>query len=133
MIHTSGKTLPRNCSVLVFFFVSSFSEKDINNNIPLPIYSGVESTIRSKYDYCAVFTWVQYTELLERFFQDKYTVLPLNEMRNTFDDSKVIVGVRHDVDFNPFKALEMAKIEKIYGIRSTYYFLPTAEYYGHIR
>jgi len=49
-------------------------------------------------------------------------------MRNTFNDSKVVVGLRHDVDFNPFKALEMAIIEKFYGIRATYYFLATAEY-----
>jgi hypothetical protein len=63
---------------------------------------------------------------------EKFIVLPINEMRNTYDDTKVIVGLRHDVDFNPLKALEMAKIEKLYGFRATYYMLATAEYFGKI-
>jgi hypothetical protein len=53
-------------------------------------------------------------------------------MRNTFDSTKVIVGLRHDVDLNPYKAVEMARIEKLFDIRSTYYFLATAEYFGKI-
>lgn len=127
-----SKKLLRNGSFLLVFLLSSFCEKDTNYENPLPIYSSVESTIRSKYDSYAVFTWTQYTELLTKLSQDKFIVLPLNEMRNTFDNSKVVVGLRHDVDFNPFKALEMAKIEKVYRMRSTFYFLATAEYYGTI-
>lgn len=96
-----------------------------------PPYAETEKKIRKEYDQRAVFTWSQYTEFLNKLKQNKFTVLPINEMRNTFDNSKVIIGLRHDVDFNPFKALEMSKIENGYGIRSTYYFLSTAEYYGH--
>ena len=128
----TGKKLLRNCCFLAVIVLSSFCEEDTNYENPLPIYSTVESTIRSKYDSYAVFSWTQYTELHARLSQDKFIVLPLNEMRNTFDNSKVVVGLRHDVDFNPFKALEMAKIEKVYRIRSTFYFLATAEYYGTI-
>ncbi len=95
-------------------------------------YAEIEKKIRNEYDYRAVFTWSQYKELLNKLKQDKFTVLPIDEMRSTFDNSKVIVGLRHDVDFNPFKALEMAQIEKGYGIRATYFLLSTAEYYGHI-
>jgi hypothetical protein len=120
------------CGFLIITFLSSFCEKDTYYESPFPIYSAIESTIRNKYDSYAVFTWTQYTELLVRLSQDKYIVLPLNEMRKTFDESKVIVGLRHDVDLNPFKALEMAKIEKVYRIHSTFYFLVTAEYYGTI-
>jgi hypothetical protein len=94
-------------------------------------YAKIEKIIRNKYDKVAVFSWSQYTELLTKLKQDKFIVLPLNEMRYTFNKSKVVVGLRHDIDFNPFKALEMSKIEKDNGIRSTYYILATSEYYGH--
>jgi len=122
----------RNSSLLLVFFLSSFSEKETVYDNPIPIYATTESIIRNKYDSYAVFTWTQYTELLTKLSQEKFVVLPLNEMRNTYDNSKVVVGLRHDVDLNPFKALEMAKIDNLYRIRSTFYFLPTAEYYGTI-
>jgi hypothetical protein len=119
---------------LIFFAlilsVLTNCEKLIDSLTDRP-YAAIEKKIRSEYDHSAVFTWSQYKELLNKLKQDKFTVLPINEMRSTFNSSKVIVGLRHDVDFNPFKALEMAQIEKNYGIRATYYLLSTAEYYGH--
>jgi len=129
----SKKPIMFGCLV-VNLLMSSFCEKDTANELPVTIspYVEIESTIRRKYDVYAVFKWDQYTQLLDKLSQAKFNVLPINEMRNTYDNSKVIVGLRHDVDFNPFKALEMAKTEKIYGIRATYYFLATAEYYGSI-
>jgi hypothetical protein len=64
--------------------------------------------------------------------KDKYLVLPLNEMRSTYSDSRVVIGLRHDIDMNPFKALEMAEIEKDFGFSATYFILPTADYYGYL-
>lgn len=122
------------CCLLIIIFLCSFSaNKPVDSLIvTTSAYAGIESTIRLKFDNYSVFRWNQYTQLLDILSQDKFVVLPLNEMRNTFNKSKVIVGLRHDVDFNPFKALEMAEVEKIYGIRATFYFLATAEYYGKI-
>ena len=94
-------------------------------------YSETEKLIRNKYDSRAVFTWEQYRELLDKLHMEKFVVLPLNEMRNIYNESRVVIGLRHDIDFNPFKALEMSKIEKEYGIRSTYFILATADYYGY--
>ncbi|TFH48610.1 MAG: hypothetical protein E4G92_03250 [Bacteroidia bacterium] len=113
-------------------FCISFSETETLEAGSLVPVNDLEQFVRSRYDHCAIFSWDQYADLLARLSQERFTVLPLNEMRNTFDNDKVIVGLRHDVDFNPFKALEMAKIEKIYGMRATYFFLATAEYYGNI-
>ena len=96
-----------------------------------PAYADIEKRIRDEYDLYAVFTWTQYKELLNKLSQSKFIVLPINEMRTTIDESKVVVGLRHDIDFNPFKALEMSNMEKSYGIRSTYFILVTSEYYGH--
>jgi hypothetical protein len=129
--HTVFIRLLRSGSLIFLIFVATYCKKDPSFDIPATPYAETESIIRSKYDSYAVFGWDQYTALLDKLSQDKFIVLPINEMRNMFSDSKVVVGLRHDVDFNPFKALEMAKIEGSYGIRSTYFFLATAEYYGH--
>lgn len=103
-----------------------------NNTLPVknPPYHELERTIREKYDSRAVFTWDQYTELLRELEKPKFRVMPLHKMVDTWDSSKVIIGLRHDVDFNPFKALDMAKMEQNFGIKATYYLLATAEYNG---
>ena len=100
--------------------------------LPPSPYEELEKEIRLKYDSRALFTWNQYSDLLLMLSKGKFLVLPLNEMRNTFDNSRVVVGFRHDIDWNPFKALEMAGIEKDFGIRATYFILPTSDYYGHM-
>ncbi len=120
------------CCGLSVIGTMSYFKADTSNKEPAPPYADTENYIRSKYDSYSVFRWDQYTQLLEKLSERKFRVLPINDMRNTFDNSKVIVGIRHDVDFNPFKAREMANLEKIYGFRATYYFLATAEYYGKI-
>jgi hypothetical protein len=103
---------------------------------PVPIdktpYSETEKYIRAAYDEMAVFPWSDYDRLLQKLSDSMFVVLPLNEMRNHFDNTKVVVGLRHDIDHNPFKGLEMANMEKSYGIRSTYFILATEEYYGHL-
>ena len=102
------------------------------NPLPEPPYTGLEERIREKYDHRAVFTWDQYMDLLTELSKDKYLVLPLDEMKNTFSESKVVIGMRHDIDMNPFKALEMVGIERDFGFRTTYFVLPTADYYGYM-
>lgn len=99
---------------------------------PVSEYTTFEKIIRDKYDSYAVFRWSQYAQLLEKLKEEKFLVMPLNEMRETFDSTKVIVGLRHDVDLNAFRAVDMSVLENFYGIRSTYFFLATAEYYGEI-
>jgi len=89
-----------------------------------------EQTVRSQIDRMATFHWSDYPRLMTVLSENKFVVLPINEMRSYFDTNKVVVGLRHDVDGNPFKALEMAEIEKGYGIRSTYFILATSSYYG---
>jgi hypothetical protein len=116
--------------LLSLFLILTGCTKPFEINPDPSLYAEIEKEIRSEYDDMAVFTWGQYSELLTSLSQDKFVVLPLNEMRNHYDNSKVVVGLRHDVDHNPFKALEMAVIEKSVGIRSTFFLLATADYYG---
>lgn len=124
---------------LILLLVAFTTCEKSNEHGPIPgasaaetPYEELEGRIRTTYDSRAVFTWDQYIALLRELSDKKFIVLPLNEMRKTFNNSKVVVGFRHDVDLNPFKALEMAKIEKDLGIRSTYFILPTSDYYGFI-
>lgn len=118
-----------NISVLVIIILlTSFCEKEVTEE---PSYADFERSIRDKYDVCAVFQWSQYAKFLEKLKDDRFVVLPLNEMRNYYDSTKIVVGLRHDVDLNIYKAVEMSRMESIYGVRSTYFLLATADYYGH--
>lgn len=54
-----------------------------------------------------------------KFYKDEYTRF-----------SEPIVLLRHDVEFSPFVALEMAKIENTLGIRSTYFFQIHSDFYN---
>lgn len=135
--HFRRNVIIKSCSLIIAscFFLSS--EKvtiatDIADIEAEPPYAKLETYIRTKYDMYSVFKWEEYTKLLDKLLDEKFMVLSINDMRSTYDKSKVIVGLRHDVDFNPFKALEMAKIEKSYGFSATYYMLATAEYFGKI-
>jgi hypothetical protein len=101
------------------------------SNVAVP-WAKLERITRFRNDHRAKFTWDQYRELLTALSDKKFHVMPVNEMRNTFDSSFVVVGMRHDIDNHPFKALEMAEIERQFGIRATYYVLATADYYGKI-
>lgn len=110
-----------------FFFFQSCQKEEINDGQSLDV---LKSVITEKYKNHANYTWNQYKELLTELSKDKYVVLPMNLMKDYYDTTKVIVGMRHDVDVQIFKAVEMAEIEYLYGIRSTYYILATAYYYG---
>jgi hypothetical protein len=117
--------------IITILVLVTSCEKEVNSGFKSP-FAETEKKIRDEYDKRAVFTWEQYTQLLNKLQQDKFIVLPLNEMSKFYSDSKVVIGLRHDIDFNPFKALEMSRIENNHGIRSTFYILATADYYGVI-
>lgn len=128
------KKIKRKAIAICALGTFAFSPVNYNKESADPpvSYVSFEKTIRAKYDSYAVFKWERYIDFLNLLSQDKFLVLPLNEMRNTYSKSKVVIGLRHDVDLNPFKALEMAKLEKMYGIKSTYFMLATSDYYGKI-
>jgi hypothetical protein len=93
-------------------------------------YEILKAEITEKYKNHPRFTWDQYQAILIELSKDKYVVLPVYEMKDYFDTTKVVVCLRHDVDVQIFKAQEMCEMEYFFGIRSTYYILATARYYG---
>lgn len=90
----------------------------------------IERRVRLRNDTRAVFTYDEYRELMQELAGEHYMVLPMDSFRITFDTTRIVVGMRHDIDCHPFNALEMADIENSFGMQSTYYILHSAEYYG---
>lgn len=88
--------------------------------------------IESFYNRKARFSKVQFETLLKTIKGDKFVVLPLCSFMNFHANDKVIIGLRHDIDVNPWQALRMAAIEHKYEIQSTFCFLATAWYSGRI-
>jgi hypothetical protein len=78
----------------------------------------------------AKFSWQDYENLLKELAKDRYMVLPIRDYVNAQAPDKVLVGMRHDIDFHPFKAEKMAELEQKYRLRSTFYVLHSANYYA---
>lgn len=96
-------------------------------------YNEIERKVRNNQDKRAIFFYSDYEQILNAINEKKCVNLPLFEMANYEDTNKVIVGIKHDIDCHPFKALELAEIENRYNIRTTYYILQTAFYYGKLK
>lgn len=120
--------------LLIIIFLLAFSCKDIEKKVDekQPSIEELELMVRQDQDRRAVFEYSDYEKIMTALKAKQCIVLPLYQMKDFFDSTKVIVGLKHDVDRHPFKALEIASIEKKYGFTSTYYFLPTAPYYGKL-
>lgn len=70
-----------------------------------------------------------YARFLERLAERDLHVVPLRELAGAPRD-RPVVGLRHDVEERFASALEMAELEHSHGVRSTYFVLHTAPYYG---
>ena len=78
-----------------------------------------------------VFNYSYYDNFLKHISgSGKFLIVPLKEFKNTFSEDKVVLSLRYDIDDNINAAVKFAYREHKYGIRSTYYFLHTAKYYG---
>ena len=76
------------------------------------------------------FTWEKYAAFLKKISDtSKYIVLPLNEFRQTFDNKKIVIGLRHDVDVDLNVAYQFSQVETDLGFHSTYFILHSAAYY----
>lgn len=113
--------------LLIFVLFFACKKVKLGDN---PTREEIEKVINNKQNNRAVYSKEDYVNLLKAMNTDKFIVTTINEMRDTINPDKVIVGLRHDIDCHPFKALKMAEIEQQFGFKSTYYLLATAEYYG---
>ena len=74
------------------------------------------------------FTYDEYRALLDRVRRGRAN-LCFADFRKPITEPRFFI-LRHDVDFTPAGALEMAEIEAEMGIRATYYFLLTSDFYN---
>lgn len=70
------------------------------------------------------FTYASYRELL-KLAKERYAF----SMYDDFAPEGRFVLWRHDIDFYPPAALELARIEADEGVRSTYFVIPSSEFY----
>lgn len=76
------------------------------------------------------FTYRSYDTLLERLAEPgRFHLVPLRELREAPGD-RPVVALRHDVDDRLESAVRVAELEHARGLRSTYFILHTAPYYG---
>ena len=77
------------------------------------------------------FTLTKYENFLKLLANsNEFQIVSLNEIKNITSKNNIVFALRHDVDYDIKGALEMAKIEYQNNIRSTYFILHTASYYG---
>lgn len=101
----------------------------VNNSKEKPSVEEIRKQVNLIHNPRAVNTFNQYERLLKLISKDKYISLPLHEFKDSINNQKVIIGLRHDVDCHPFKALIMAEMEKKYNLKATYFILATSGYY----
>ncbi len=114
-------------TILALMLLGFACKKEADSGVD---YEVLKAEITEKYKNHPRFTWDQYKAILTELSKDKYVVLPVYQMKDYYDDNKVVVCLRHDVDAQIFKAQEMAEIEYFMGIKTTYYILATSPYYG---
>lgn len=72
------------------------------------------------------FTYDAYRKLIDKVLQNGYQVCSYKNV-DKFDKAIIL---RHDVDFSPRKAIDMARIEYQLGVKSTYFVLLSTEFYN---
>ena len=83
-------------------------------------------TNREKYDFDC-FTLENYPRMVELALSRGFE---FDFYKDNYDWAKKIILWRHDVEFSPYIALEMAKIEAKLGVKATYFFQTHAETYN---
>lgn len=77
------------------------------------------------------YSWDDYLAVLDELKNtDRYIVCSGKDFIKTSAPDKIVVYMRHDIDFDPATALCMAREEHKRGLKASYYVLPTARYYG---
>lgn len=90
--------------------------------------------VQAERRYDGVHSWDDYRGLLAELARPRYRVLTMAAFAAApADPQRVVVAMRHDIDSHPEKALAMAALEEAAGLRSTYFVLHSAAYYGEVR
>jgi len=113
-LSTESKILSRDTDTSIFIT----SDNIINDKV----------TIRD-----SIFNYDSYENFIKSMVNsNRFVFVPLDEFSQTFSSEKVVVGLRHDIDYDIASSIRFARREYRNGVRATYYFLNTADYYCDI-
>jgi hypothetical protein len=137
LLNTSGKRWINSVLILpiLFLLVSCKKEEDI-------VYTEVDNSIRIN-DRISIdngvilknpiFNYIYYDEFLKYLSSsDHFLIVQLKDFIKTNSTDKVVIALRYDIDENIDAAEKLAYREHKYGIKSTYFVLHTADYYGKL-
>ena len=80
-----------------------------------------------------IFNYLYYDDFLNYLSSsDHFLIVQLKDFKKTTSKDKVVLALRYDIDENINAAVKLAYREHKYGIRSSYFVLHTADYYGKI-
>lgn len=123
--------------ILIIFILISFSsckkEKEIlytesDRSIQITDGISIDNGVTVK---DTIFNLLKYDRFLKYLTtSDHFLVVQLKDFKNTTSSNKVVLALRYDIDDNINAAVKFAYREHKYGIRSTYFILHTAVYYG---
>lgn len=78
-----------------------------------------------------IFNYLYYDDFLKYISSsDRFLIVQLKDLKQTESADKVILSLRYDIDENIEAAVKLAYREHKYGVKSTYFVLHTANYYG---
>jgi hypothetical protein len=75
-----------------------------------------------------------YNTLLEQILSVHHlSIRTIRDLQKPFNSEGIIIGFRHDIDYDIVTARQLAKIEHEFGLKGSYYVLHTAPYYGYFK
>jgi hypothetical protein len=83
-------------------------------------------------NFSTALTFQSYREMISFLQKKGYSFLFFEEADLLLDQQKLIVLLRHDLDFDPELALPMAELEHQLGVRSTFFVLLTTQHYNFL-
>jgi hypothetical protein len=103
-----------------------YPEKDRIIQITDKIF--IDNGVRVKKPY---FNYIYFDDFLRYLStSDHFLIVQLKDFKKTTSTDKVVLALRYDIDENINAAVKLAYREHEYGIKSTYFALHTADYYG---
>jgi hypothetical protein len=120
--------------LFILFFSGCQKEKEIEiylddtRSIPITDKLSIDNGIifhNSIFNYVTIDNFLKYLST-----SDHFMIVQQKDLEKTTSTDKVIISLRHDVDDNINSAIKFAYLENKYGIKSTYFILHTATYYG---
>ncbi|MCX6327605.1 MAG: hypothetical protein NT144_13295 [Bacteroidia bacterium] len=118
--------------ISISFLILISCKKIINQDTDTSIYISDDIIINDRVKIRdTIFNYNTYEKfIIELVNSNRFIFVPLNEFEQTYSSEKIVIAMRHDIDYNIASAVRFARREYKIDVRATYYFLNTADYYS---